>query len=90
MLCNVQFCVYKLNVSHSELRQTFHAVKFLAGCHRGLLSWRFTVQVVVGQSLNRTDPLSYPSFHLVFGNGQIQVLSLEHDMKDSVTFLKKV
>lgn len=66
-----------LTFTHGELGQTVHAVLLLAGCHRGLLSWRFAVQVVVGQGFHRTHALPDPGLHLMLVDGQIQVLSLE-------------
>lgn len=65
-----------MTLTHRELRQTVHAVLFVAGPDR-LLGGRFTVQVVAGQSFHRTHPLPNPRLHLVLVNGQIQVLSLE-------------
>lgn len=66
-----------MTLTHRELRQTVHAVLFVAGPDRGLLGGRFAVQVVVGQGFHRTHPLPNPRLHLVLVNGQIQVLSLE-------------
>ena len=43
----------------------------------GLLGRGLAVQVVVGQGLHGADPVPYQSHHLLLGDGQVQVDSLQ-------------
>lgn len=62
--------------TYSELGERIHALLLLAGHHRGLLGWRLTVEVVMGQGLHRAHPIPDQSHHLLLKDGQVQVLPL--------------
>lgn len=68
--------------TYSELGERIHALLLLAGHHRGLLGWRLTVEVVMGQGLHRAHPIPDQSHHLLLKDGQVQVLPLDHNNND--------
>lgn len=68
---------FSASFTHSELGQTVHAILLLSSFDWGLLGRRLAVQVALCQGLHQTQAITYPSLHLTFGDGSVQVLPLQ-------------